>query len=258
MKVKRKNLLVSTDNHTAMASLSSNWVVEKHIDFEYKRYLLLGYLQAVSEQFNESKLYPALGDLIRHYRNAMAIRESKRLFDNSFPEQLKAADLKGLRLIYEKLVNDDQVMAEIEQIVSYSIPRFEKYIREGQKIYEFIDSHLSISPVGIVPLNIDEGYLFLKPSTSKETLVYEYHMTIFEGPEDRYRGIHTQYLCSFEASPATTFENIKCELIRYRRELPNPAIYAIEVDLDLPIQETLLPVAKRTLVRHISGAPGSS
>lgn len=239
-----------------MPSLSTNWVVEKHIDFEYKKYLLLGYLQEVSDQFNESKLYPSLGDLIRHYRNAMAIRDSKKLFDNSLPEQLKAADLNGLRLVYEKLVADDQIMAEVEQIVSYSIPRFEKYIREGQKIYEFIDSHLDIAPVGIVPLNTDEGYLFLKATRDKETLVYEYHITIFEGPDERYRGVHTHYLCSFDNSPAATFENIKSELIRYRRELPNPAIYAVASDMELPIDETLLPMAKRSLVRHISVSNG--
>lgn len=241
-----------------MQSLSANWVIEKHIDFEYKRYLLLGYLQEVSDRFSESKLYPALGDLVGHYRNAMAIRDAKRTLDKSFPEQLKSADMNGFRLIYEKLVADDQIMAEIEQIVSYSIPRFEKYIREGQKIYEFIDSHLTITPVGIVPLQTDEGYLFLKPTATRETLVYEYHITIFERPDDRFRGIHTQYLCSFDVSPAATYENIKLELIRYRRELPNPAIYAVEVDLELPIDETLLPMAKRTFVRQISGAKSTS
>ena len=41
-----------------MATLSENWITENHIDFEYKKYVLLGYLQKVKEHFNEQKLYP--------------------------------------------------------------------------------------------------------------------------------------------------------------------------------------------------------
>lgn len=240
-----------------MATLSSNWVTEKHIDFEYKKYLLLGYLKEVSEQFDSARLYPFLGDLIRHYRNLLSIRDGKQTLSMQFPEQLKTADVAKLRMVYEKLVADDEVMEEIGNIIHYSIPQFEKHIREGKEIYEFIESHLNIAPVGIVPLQSDEGYLLLRYAGSTNTLVYEYHLTVFEGPDDRYRGVHTQYLCSFPSTPFQTFENIKSELIRFRRELPNPATYVVESDMAFPILETLLPIAKRTLVRHVSSQGGA-
>ena len=239
-----------------MANLSTHWVTEKHIDFEYKKYLLLGYLKEVSEHFNAAKLYPSLADLIRHYRNAVSIRDSKKLLSEQFPEQLKGSDLNQLRLVYEKLVADDEVMEEVEQIINFSIPQFEKYIREGKEVYEFIESHLSITSVGIVPLQNAEGYLLLKNAESSDTLVFEYHITVFEGPDDRYRGIHTHYVCAITHTPFQTYESIKSELIRYRRELPNPATFAVECDMPFPLQETLLPLAKRTLVRHVSGMGG--
>ena len=50
-----------------------------------------------------------------------------------------------------------------------------------------------------------------------------------------------------------TYHNIKAQLIRNRSDLPNPAVYAVETDLTLPIEETLLPIAKRSLVRYITG-----
>jgi hypothetical protein len=49
-----------------------------------------------------------------------------------------------------------------------------------------------------------------------------------------------------------TYESIKTELIRHRNTLPNPAVYAIESGLTYPIEETLLPIAKRSLVRYIT------
>jgi hypothetical protein len=51
---------------------------------------------------------------------------------------------------------------------------------------------------------------------------------------------------------SNTYENIKRELIRNRSELPNPAVYAVETDLGFPVDETLLPIAKRSLVKYIS------
>jgi hypothetical protein len=51
-----------------------------------------------------------------------------------------------------------------------------------------------------------------------------------------------------------TYENLKTELIKNRSDLPNPAVYSIETDLSFPVEETLLPVAKRSLVKFISQA----
>src|SRR5688572_6479528 len=226
-----------------MAQLSNNWITEKHIDFEYKKYLLLGYLQGVSESFTESKLYPSLSELVTHYRNVIALREKKKDLFNSFPERLTGADLSGFNMIYEKLLNDDQVMSEIENIIEFSIPQFEKYISEGKAIYDFIESRINIFPVGIIPLNADEGYLLLKYNPKGDTLVYEYQITIFENPDERYRGISTNFICSYASTLQNSFENIKQDLIRYNRKLPNPATYVIESDLNVPLQETLLPLA---------------
>jgi hypothetical protein len=143
-------------------------------------------------------------------------------------------------------------MQEIESIIDFSIPQFEKYLSEGRAIYDFIESRLSISPVGIMPLNADEGYLLLKFAPGKETLVYEYQITIFENPDEKYRGISTQFICSYSQSLQNSFENIKQDLIRYNRKLPNPATYVIESELEVPLQETLLPMARRTLVKYVA------
>jgi len=49
-----------------------------------------------------------------------------------------------------------------------------------------------------------------------------------------------------------TYENLKSELIKNRSDLPNPAVYSIETELSFPVEETLLPIAKRSLVKFIS------
>jgi hypothetical protein len=61
------------------------------------------------------------------------------------------------------------------------------------------------------------------------------------------------FIDSWQRNMVNTYESIKAELIRIKREFPHPAVYAIETDLEFPVDETLLPIAKRTLVRYISG-----
>ena len=235
-----------------MDKLSENWITEKHIDLEYKRYVLLAYLQHVSERFEETRLYPALSELVNHYRNLIALKESKKNLSDSFPEQLTQTDLNNFKLVYEKLCDDDKLMQELQSIIEFSIPQFQRHLSEGKKIYDFIESKITIFPVGIMPIHFDEGYLMLKSGTQSETRVYEYHITIFEQSTERFRGISIQYVASYEKTLNNTYENIKRDLLMFNKSFPNPATYVVETDLVLPIDDTLLPLAKRSLVKYIS------
>ncbi|MFH1004868.1 MAG: hypothetical protein V1781_05170 [Bacteroidota bacterium] len=234
-----------------MTTLNKNWITEKHIDFEYKKYLLLSYLQEVKQQFSATKLYPWLSELIEHYRFAISIRENKINLRKHFPQQLSDIDINKKKLSFKKNIDDDMLMQEIENIVSYAILQFEQQIKEGKAIYDFIENHLSILPVGIVPLSSDNGYIFLKCGEIAGTNVYEYQITIFENIHEKHKAIHTQYVKLFKKTFFNTFESIKCDLIQKNKNIPNPATYAIETDMIFPLEETFLPIAKRMLVKHL-------
>lgn len=236
-----------------MQQLSTNWITEKHIDFEYKKYMLLAWLQHVSDNFTENKLYPWLAELVMHYRNVKALRENKKSLYDSFPQRMSSADFKNFKLLYEKILQDDDLMQEIEDIISFSIPQFETWLAEGKKIYDFIESKIEIFPVGIVPLHINEGYVFISNKFFSEARVYEYQVTLFENPDEKYRGICTHYICSYEKTLSNSYELIKADLISFHKKLPNPATYAIESELTIPLEETFLPLAKRALLRFVAG-----
>lgn len=234
-----------------MAGLSENWLTEKHIDFEYKKYVLLAYLSEVSNHFEENKLYPTLSELIGHYRQVAAIRDNKNNIASAFPKRINNIDMEKFRITYEKIIEDDALMEEIENIVNFSIPQFELHLKEGKKIYDFIEEQLHLYPVGVMPLYPNEGYMMLNENNG-ETRVYEYQITLFEQPEEKYRGITTRYVSSFQRSFSTTVESIKNELLRANRNMPNPATYAFDTELTIPHEETYLPIAKRMLVKLIA------
>lgn len=237
-----------------MKSLSETWFAEGRIDFELKKYTLLAYLQEVNKYFNENKLYPQLADVIFHYHNIVAFRENKKYLQEHFPKKLTGIQLEKLQLLYEQLIEDDELMQELEDIIHYSAGKIKSTISSGTEIYEFVEDKMNINPVGIIPLDTQEGYFFLSAGESTRTHVYYYRLSFFEKHDERYRSIKTSFIDHWARSLSSTYEHIKSELIRHRKELPNPAVYSIETDLFFPVDETLLPVAKRSLVKFISAA----
>ncbi|PUZ27318.1 hypothetical protein GA0116948_11751 [Chitinophaga costaii] len=235
-----------------MGSLSETWFAEGYIDFEQKKYTLLAYLQEINRFFHQNMLYPQLADVIFHFNNLRAFKENKTLLQQQFPKQLTAVNLEKLQLLYEQISEDDELMEELENILRFALHSLDDTIRDGTQIYDFVEEQLSISPVGLLPLDTREGYLLLCDGRYRETLVYTYRLSIFERHDEKYRGIHTHFLDAYAKNVSNTSEQIKLMLIRQFRQLPNPAVYRIETDLVFPVNETLLPVAKRTLVKYLS------
>ena len=104
-----------------MKSLSETWFADGYIDFELKKYTLLAYLQEVNKYFDEHKLYPQLADVIFHYNNLVAFRENKKFLQEQFPKKLTGIQMQKLQLLYEQMMDDDDVMQQLEEIIDYAV-----------------------------------------------------------------------------------------------------------------------------------------
>lgn len=235
-----------------MEQLNINWFIEGRIDFEIKKYTLLSYLSHINHQFNTNKLYPSMADLVFHYNNLLAFKQNKNSIYSQFPERISKANFEEIKFVYEKIVEDDAMMKEISEIISYALIEMDDCLQEGKEIYDFVEKSMNVFPVGLVPLYPFSGYLFIVDGKASETKVYEYNVTIFENQSEKYRGINTVYVESYERSFINTFENIKIDLIKRKKELPNPAVYGIETSLTFPFDQTILPVAKRSLMKYLA------
>lgn len=232
--------------------MSQDWLTQGLIDFEYKKYVLMAYLQTVRKSFSRVELYPFLADLVFHYRNLQALRDNKALLRDSFPKELSLEEIRTLELRYREMINDDTVMSELESIISFALPQIKDSLQEGSVIYEYVESQCQISPVGVTPLYAQEGYLFVTQPPEKETTIYRYQMSIYEGSQEQLRSLNTKFVERVEKNPANTYESLKLSLVKKFRDLPNPAAFLILARMKFPFTETLMPVAKRLFVKHIS------
>ena len=79
------------------------------------------------------------------------------------------------------MIEDDGIMSELESIIDFALPQIKGSLQEGSVIYEYVESKCEISPVGVTPLYAKEGYLFVTQPPEKETNIYRYQVSIYEG-----------------------------------------------------------------------------
>ena len=235
-----------------MKKLNANWFVDGLQDFEYKKYVLLAYLQDVQRSFDRTLLYPVLSEVIARYNELYNFNQTKQEFEAKLPKKMRGVDWTKLKALYASLLEDDEALREIEEIVAYSLPRMKNSVEEGRQIYEFIEDAIEIGPIGLLPLYRDEGYFLLQGGHTTLVKAYEYQITLFENSTERYRGIQTQCIGQFQLSLASSFESIKMDLIKNHRVFPNPATFAICSQLEFPEEEAFVPVAKRKFMRFLA------
>lgn len=234
-----------------MKNLSENWITEGWIDFEYKKYLLLAYLQHVGAQFKEVKLYPPLAELIHHYSKLKIFEQNREQIKSAFPKLLQGPDSKEFKLNYKPLVIDDEVMKQLEEIVAFSLPQLQKHIEEGKTIYDLLEQEMKIEPIGLSPLYQKEGYVMLSYEKSRDVFVYRYKVNLFQNSVDQFKGIMMQLINRVRRTLAHTLEHIKLDLIRTYKELPNPATYSIYSQKEIPLEESFVPISKRLLLKMV-------
>lgn len=237
-----------------MEKLENNWLTDGLIDFEYKKYILLAYLKNIRQNFRVNKLYPFLSDLICHYQHLKRLQKDKIDLSNQFPVTINIEELMAQKLKFERLIKDDEISQELEDIMVFSIGKMQDTMKTGKEIYEIVEGNMEIIPIGLTALYQNEGYMFIDHTSKSSLHIYRYRISVIESPEDKYRVIHTTLIDRLRKGIANTYEQIRLKLIQKNRDLPNPATYLISSKFTYPLKETVLPVAKRLLVRYVNVA----
>jgi len=113
-----------------MELLNLNWYFEPPFDYEYKQYVLLGFLRNVEDSFINKKLSPYLLHLEKLKYEMERFQKGYDDLINSFNKKkyiyLENEDIVGLN---ENNIND------IYEIVDFSIPQVKSKIIMGYKIF---------------------------------------------------------------------------------------------------------------------------
>lgn len=221
-------------------------------DFERAQYQILNNLQTVRRDFSNNRIYPHLGDLITIYGTLQTIVQHSDDLKEALPGKIKDVDLNAQEVIYEKEQFEMDQMQTVEELIQWALPHVKSAIEEGKTIFEFVEDHLHMEEVGIVPSYVQEGYLLVPDRENDQLHVLQYNLSIFTGTEERYRSLRTSHVKSFaQRSIRQSPQTIKLLLMDEHKDLPNPATYSFDSDIAFPYESTVLPVAKRKLMRYL-------
>ncbi len=235
-----------------MVTLPENWMTEGLIDFEYKKYQLLAYLKETSSQFKDVKIYPALTGLIDHLQTLNELQLGKLELSNLFPKNLESIDLQQAKLTYSSVIRPGEVMEEVNKITEFALSKFAFQIEQGKSIYDFVEDQLEFDPVGIIPIYNREGYVLLSQERSSDIHVFRYKSNLIQYAGEKLRSMSFWMIGKFRRTLVTTLEKIKLELVKEIKELPNPATFRLHSKQAFPIEETLLPIGKRLLLKIVT------
>ncbi len=222
-------------------------------DYEKRQYLILGELKKISGEFQYYKVYPHLSQLIELRRTLKEVVGRLNNLRSRFPKRIGKIDWINKTIEHEVVFVDGTDIKAVEDLIRWALPHIESVIQEGIAVHEFVEKELSIEHVGILPSYRDEGYMFVPDNIGRKLNLFRFEVTIFKSSEDRYRSLKTTFIKELiQGSARLSPGSIKLELIREVKEMPNPATYAIDTELDFPFHQTILPVAKRKLMLTIS------
>ncbi len=222
-------------------------------DFEKRQYIILAELKKISSEFQYYKVYPQLSMLVELRRTLKDIITRLSDLRNKFPKRLSKIDWVNRTIEHEVVFVDGTDLPAVENLIMWALPNLDKVIHEGIAIHEYVEKELSIEHVGILPNYRNEGYFFVPDIRKQKLNLFRFELSIFKSSEDKYRSLKTRFLKALEqGSVQLSPSSIKLELIREEKELPNPATYAFDTSLDLPFDQTILPVAKRKLIQAIA------
>ncbi len=234
-----------------MSNLSENWITSGLIDFEYKSYELLGYLQHVNKKFCDEMLYPELSHVVKHYNNLVTFKNKKEKTEKQFSKYMKSLDLENLDVVYESAFEKNEKIQEIESIIDFAIPKLFNAYKTGNELYEELEDKISVTPIGLIPLDLKYGYLFLTNGPKPLTDIYEYQLYEMHSSYDNYLALKTNYISTTKLSIVKTYEHLKLQLLHKRKAKKPMASYLIESKVSIPYLESFSPLAKRKLMQVI-------
>jgi len=238
-----------------MEALSLSTFIKAADDIELSKYRVLAILKKYTNALHKNRLYPALAELISIKNELELLVEQMSLFDAEFVLNLNFEDFaEEDDSLWETTDYNENDLQKVFEFITWALPEIKNAIEEGKAIFDFVDENIELTEVGVMPLYKNEGYFFISDIKNQLMKIYRFEMTLFSTEDNPLRTLKSKLvdLISLNVPEAQSTYDLKHMLLEKHPDLPNPATYSFETTLDFPFVETILPVAKRKLVRTLA------
>jgi hypothetical protein len=244
----------SAQPHNEPPPLSLDVFIRAVHDLESSQFQVLSGLKRIHTNFHHNKIYPDLSALIELHSTLQSIAHNADMLESLVPKRLADFNLQQ-GLVYEQQRLRDSDFDTIRELIEWALPHIQRAIEEGRTMFEFIDDSITLDVVGILPTYLEEGYFFVPDNITSSIHLIRYEVSIFTSANERFRSLKTSLIKTIQHGSQTPIvqpsQSIKLALMSEFPDMPNPATFAFSTDLEFPFQESVLPVAKRRLLRRL-------
>ncbi|MDP4827683.1 MAG: hypothetical protein NWR73_08345 [Flavobacteriales bacterium] len=232
-----------------MKHLDENWLTTGDLDLETKQYQLFAYLQHVSKNFEADKLYPHLEELKNQKDVLSTFLFQFKHFQETAEQELSGMDISTHKLLYTSALAQTNTSKTLEEIATFALPYIDQNFKYASiKSDEYLAT-IDFEPIGVLPSYVKEGYAFLYLDALSQVDIFKY--SIRHVQFDAVAPLEISFLGRKVMRLSESFSNLKLELTRNFRDLPNPAAFLLRPMRMLPTQETLLPLFKKRLFQGV-------
>jgi len=228
-------------------------------DVERTQYQVLAGLQRAESAFDEQEVYPYLGRLVKLHGALVTVLERTEEFRSPETGRITGIDWEEESITYEWPELEGTEMTVVEDLIRWALPKIRSTIEEGRAVYEHVEENTELETVGIFPSYIQEGYLMVPDRANEILHVLRYEFSTLHEEGETHRALRTVHCKAVEEEGVDVPpSSIKLDLLEERRDLPKPATYFSRTNLEVPYEETLLPVVKRRLIHRLAAELGRS
>jgi hypothetical protein len=110
-----------------------DWFISSPLDFEYKNYVLMGYLQSLDQSYGIRRLSPYLLFTEKLIFELNSFKLKKREFEIKLQKNIFTFDNNKL-IISKTSIPEPDTIKLVEEIVDYSTPILESKVKLGYKL----------------------------------------------------------------------------------------------------------------------------
>lgn len=235
-----------------MKKLTIDTFISAINDNELSQYYVLGSLQSYYQQLNKNKLYPALSELFDLGKLLGEIVAQKSHLQKMFPKQSENNVITESTGASSKETLMESDMDKVFEFINWAYPKIKDALTEGKAIYSFVKQNIKIEEIGILPIYKNEGYFVITNPKQNLIHVYRYEIPFIALDKNSSSAMKVYSIKTYHNSELINKSLLKIDLVKEFNDLPNPATYSFETELDFPFEETILPIAKRRLLKKLA------
>jgi hypothetical protein len=233
-------------------SLDHDWIFKEPIDYEHKKYVLLGYLKKMDEILGQNKIYPEFIEVSLQLASLQTLsKENVILSTNkkflSFDDEVLLKEL--IATPAPKLSNEEK--EEVGKIIKFSTKKFYEYFSIFKGYWQMVYDEINFSTKRNKKyFDYTYGYIIYHIKSEDQIYVWEYVLSETEQVGDEQNIKIKSIYCGPKKGLVLNqiLDGFSSFTESQKKKAP---VYDFKSEKEYPINETLLPLFKRKLIGYI-------